>query len=208
MHHRPTLGLAHPLVVGVLVLLTILISAGAAGAAERPERPPWPMAADIIAPGVTVELSGDGVTDVWFHETRPLAEDPRDTLDVLRRCRAAGYSVDECRRAIHDDDDHDLATRCRAAGLTPTECRRAIHDDDHDLATRCRAAGLTPTECRRAIHDDDLAEDAVRSGPVTTVPADIIEPGTPRPVEVRPVPTDPSTTEVGAIGKAGDLMVD
>ena len=183
MQHRPTLRLAHPLVVGVLVLLTSLISAGAAGAAERPERPPWPMAADIIAPGVTVELSGNGVTDVWFHETRPLAEDARDTLDALRRCRAAGYSVDECRRAIHDDG-YDLATRCRAAGLTPTECRRAIHDDD------------------------GLAEDSVRPGPATTVPADIIEPGTPRPVEVRPVPTDPSTTQVGAIGKAGDLTVD
>lgn len=145
--------------LALAILAAPILTAGAAGAADSGSD--WPAAADLVSANVAVDLSGDGVHDIWVLEIDTRRDTERDVSDVARRCRAAGLTIEECRRIIHDHHS-DLAERCRNAGLTVEQCRRILSDDDqHTIAERCRAAGLTSEECRRIIgnqHGNTLAE--------------------------------------------------
>jgi DNA-binding transcriptional MerR regulator len=136
-----------------------LFSPGAVGAAES--GPDWPAAADLVSPNVAVDLSGDGVNDIWVLEIDTARDTEGDVGDLARRCRAAGLTTEQCRRILRDHHAK-LAERCRNAGLTVAQCRRILNNDDpHTIAERCRAAGLTTEECREIIddqHGQTLAE--------------------------------------------------
>jgi LysM repeat protein len=91
-----------------------------------------------------------------------------DEPDFGARCRAAGFTAQECRRIWNSlRDEQDVAERCRLAGLTTEECRRLWNagQDDDNAAERCRLAGLTAEQCRRLF-------DAQGDDPAPERPAD------------------------------------
>ena len=144
-------------IVLTAVALTIAtaVLAGSPAGAEEPSgaSSDWPAAADVFSSNLVVDLSGDGVDDIWIFEVD--VERRHDANDIAARCRAAGLTPGQCRRILHDHHS-DLAERCRNAGLTVEQCRRIINSHDGPtIAERCRAAGLTSEECRRLVNSHD-----------------------------------------------------
>lgn len=60
----------------------------------------------------------------------PRKPDPLDFNDMLRRCRSAGFTTEQCRRIWNaNNGSGDITERCRLAGFSVEECRR-LYDEN------------------------------------------------------------------------------
>ncbi len=95
----------------------------------------------------------------------PRKPDPLDFNDMLRRCRSAGFTTEQCRRIWNANNrSGDIAERCRLAGFSIEECRRLYNaglDDETPFVERCRSAGFTTEQCRRIWNANNGSGDIV-----------------------------------------------
>jgi hypothetical protein len=115
------------------LLATPLVAASPAGAQDGSNPGSWPAAADVPSVDVVIDLSGDGVHDVWVLDVATRRHDRRDDHDLARRCRAAELTPEQCRRILHQDDERPDRDRRRdqvAADRVADRERDRVTDDD------------------------------------------------------------------------------